>query len=296
MMKPTGLYTALITPMTAGGAVDLKAFTILIDQQLDAGVDGLVVCGSTGEGATLSSEEKQSLWSTAVQHVAGRAPVIAGTGSNDTRATIELSRLAKNCGVDGLLLVSPYYNKPPQAGLIAHHRAISEAVDIPQILYNVPGRTASNMLPETQLAIAEMCPNVVATKEASANLEQMSEIIRNAPAHFSLLAGDDSLTLPIIACGGTGVIAVISHYLPKTFGAMVRAALAGDLATARKHHEACMPYYAANFWESNPLPIKYIMHKLGLAELAYRLPLVPPSSATQARLDTIVATINDSIA
>lgn len=296
MMKPTGLYTALITPMTSDGAVDLKAFTTLINQQLDAGVDGLVVCGSTGEGATLSSEEKQSLWSTAVQHVAGRVPVIAGTGSNDTRATIELSRLAKNCGVDALLLVSPYYNKPPQAGLIAHHRAISEAVDIPQILYNVPGRTASNMLPETQLAIAEMCPNVVATKEASANLEQMSEIIRNAPAHFSLLAGDDSLTLPIIACGGTGVIAVISHYLPKTFGAMVRAALAGDLATARKHHESCMPYYAANFWESNPLPIKYIMHKLGFADLAYRLPLVPPSSATQARLDTIVATINDSIA
>lgn len=293
-MKPTGLYTALVTPMNSAGELDLKAFVTLIDAQIDAGVNGLVVCGSTGEGATLTSDEKQTLWSTAVQHVAGRVPVVAGTGSNDTRATVELSRLAKNCGVDALLLVSPYYNKPPQAGLIAHHREISQSVDIPQILYNVPGRTSSNMLPETQLAIAELCPNVVATKEASANLEQMAEIIRHAPKHFSLLAGDDSLTLPIIACGGTGVIAVISHYLPRTFGALVQAALRGDFATARRHHNTCMPYYAANFLESNPLPIKYIMHKLGYIELAYRLPLVPPSEHTQCRLDHVVASISDS--
>lgn len=292
-MKPTGLYTALVTPMTSAGDLDLKAFITLIDLQIDAGVNGLVVCGSTGEGATLTSDEKQTLWSTAVQHVGGRVPVIAGTGSNDTRATVELSRLAKNCGVDALLLVSPYYNKPTQAGLIAHHREISQSVDIPQILYNVPGRTASNMLPETQLAIAELCPNVVATKEASANLEQMSEIIRHAPAHFSLLAGDDSLTLPIIACGGKGVIAVISHYLPRTFGALVSSALHGDFETARRHHNACMPYYSANFLESNPIPIKYIMHKLGHMDLGYRLPLIPPGASTQARLDHVVSTIND---
>ncbi len=294
-MKAQGLYTALITPMTSDGDLDLRAFTTLITQQIDAGVDGIVVCGSTGEGATLSADEKQVLWSTAVQHTAGRIPVIAGTGSNDTRATIELSRLAQSCGADALLLVSPYYNKPPQAGLIAHHRAISEAVDLPQILYNVPGRTASNMLPETQLAIAEHCPNVIATKEASANLEQMSEIIRHAPPHFSLLAGDDSLTLPIIACGGSGVIAVISHYLPRTFGALVRAALQGNITEARKHHMACMAFYAANFYESNPLPIKYIMHKLGHVELAYRLPLIPPSKATQQRLDDIVTMIRDVV-
>ncbi|MEY2720433.1 MAG: hypothetical protein RLZZ273_1799 [Bacteroidota bacterium] len=294
-MKPTGLYTALVTPMTTSGELDLKSFIGLIDAQLSAGVNGVVVCGSTGEGATLSSDEKQTLWSTAVQHVAGRVPVVAGTGSNDTRATVELSRLAKSCGVDALLLVSPYYNKPPQAGLIAHHREISQSVDIPQILYNVPGRTASNMLPETQLAIAEMCPNVVATKEASANLEQMSEIIRHAPAHFSLLAGDDSLTLPIIACGGTGVIAVISHYLPRMFGAMVRAALHGDVETARRYHNSCMPFYSANFLESNPIPIKYIMHKLGYMELAYRLPLIPPSAHVQDRLDKVVASIHDTI-
>ena len=294
-MKPSGLYTALVTPMSPSGDIDLKAFTGLIEAQVSAGVDGLVVCGSTGEGATLSSEEKQTLWSVAVQHVAGRVPVIAGTGSNDTHATVLLSRLAKNCGVDALLLVSPYYNKPPQAGIIAHHREISQSVDIPQILYNVPGRTSSNMLPETQLAIAEMCPNVVATKEASANLEQMSEIIRHAPRHFSVLAGDDSLTLPIIACGGRGVIAVISHYLPKVFGALVHSALRGDFETARRLHMACMPYYAANFWESNPLPIKYIMHKLGYMDLAYRLPLVPPSSSTQSRLDAVIATINDQV-
>ncbi len=295
MMKAQGLYTALITPMTVTGDLDLHAFTALINQQIDAGVDGIVVCGSTGEGATLSAEEKQILWSTAVQYTAGRIPVIAGTGSNDTRATIEISRVAQHCGVDALLLVSPYYNKPPQAGLIAHHRAISEAIDLPQILYNVPGRTASNMLPETQLAIAELCPNVVATKEASANLEQMSEIIRHAPPHFSLLAGDDSLTLPIISCGGTGVIAVISHYLPRTFGALVRSARQGNIEEARRHHMACMPFYGANFWESNPLPIKYIMHKLGYIDLAYRLPLIPPSSATQQRLDEIVTMIRDVV-
>lgn len=295
MMKAQGLYTALITPMTSAGDLDLHAFTALINQQIDAGVDGIVVCGSTGEGATLSTDEKQILWSTAVQYTAGRIPVIAGTGSNDTRATIELSRVAQHCGVDALLLVSPYYNKPPQAGLIAHHQAISEAVDLPQILYNVPGRTASNILPETQLAIAELCPNVIGTKEASANLEQMSEIIRHAPPHFSLLAGDDSLTLPIIACGGTGVIAVISHYLPRTFGALVRSARAGNVEEARRHHMACMPFYAANFWESNPLPIKYIMHKLGYVELAYRLPLIPPSSNTQQRLDEVVAMIRDVV-
>lgn len=295
MMKAQGLYTALITPMTSAGDLDLHAFTALINQQIDAGVDGIVVCGSTGEGATLSTNEKQILWSTAVQYTAGRIPVIAGTGSNDTRATIELSRVAQHCGVDALLLVSPYYNKPPQAGLIAHHQAISEAVDLPQILYNVPGRTASNMLPETQLAIAELCPNVIGTKEASANLEQMSEIIRHAPPHFSLLAGDDSLTLPIIACGGTGVIAVISHYLPRTFGALVRSARAGNVEEARRLHMACMPFYAANFWESNPLPIKYIMHKLGYIELAYRLPLIPPSSNTQQRLDEVVAMIRDVV-
>jgi len=294
-MKPSGLYTALVTPMSPSGDLDLKAFTGLIEAQISAGVDGLVVCGSTGEGATLSSEEKQTLWSVAVQHVAGRVPVIAGTGLNDTHATVLLSRLAKNCGVDALLLVSPYYNKPPQVGIIAHHREISQSVDIPQILYNVPGRTSSNMLPETQLAIAEMCPNVVATKEASANLFQMSEIIRHAPRHFSVLAGDDSLTLPIIACGGRGVIAVISHYLPKVFGALVHSALRGDFETACRLHMACMPYYAANFWESNPLPIKYIMHKLGYMDLAYRLPLVSPSSSTQSRLDAVIATINDQV-
>lgn len=294
-MKPKGLYTALVTPMSATGEVDLAAFTRLISMQIDNGVDGIVVCGSTGEGATLSTAEKERLWASAVEHVSGRVAVIAGTGSNDTRATIELSSIAKSAGVDALLLVSPYYNKPPQAGLIAHHRTISEAVDLPQILYNVPGRTAVNMLAETQLAIAEACPNVVATKEASANLEQMSEIARHAPSHFSLLAGDDSLTLPIIACGGTGVIAVISHYLPTMFGALVRSALAGDFATARRYHEQCIPFYAANFWESNPLPIKYIMHKLGYIELAYRLPLIPPSATTQQRLDAIVAMIADRV-
>lgn len=293
-MVTTGLHTAVVTPFTSTGDVDVPAFKRLLDVQLNGGVDGVVVCGSTGEGATLNSQEKILLWETAVQHVAGRVPIIAGTGSNDTRATIELSRAAKNAGVQGLLLVTPYYNKPSHNGLLAHFKAINDAVDLPQIIYNVPGRSAQNVVAETQLAIAESCPNVVATKEASANLEQMCEIIRNAPSHFSLLAGDDSLALPAIACGATGTIAVISNYLPRVFGTLVHAALADNMLRAREIQMYLMPYYNANFIETNPLPVKYILHKLGHIALEYRLPLITPLTSTMERLDAVIATIDDA--
>ncbi len=293
-MVTTGLHTAVVTPFTSTGDIDVPAFKRLLDVQLNGGVDGVVVCGSTGEGATLNSQEKILLWETAVQHVAGRVPIIAGTGSNDTRATIELSRAAKNAGVQGLLLVTPYYNKPSHNGLLAHFKAINDAVDLPQIIYNVPGRSAQNVVAETQLAIAESCPNVVATKEASANLEQMCEIIRNAPSHFSLLAGDDSLALPAIACGATGTIAVISNYLPRVFGTLVHAALADNMLRAREIQMYLMPYYNANFIETNPLPVKYILHKLGHMALEYRLPLITPLTSTMERLDAVIATIDDA--
>ena len=293
-MRITGLHTAIVTPFLSDGELDLASFIRLLDLQLDAGINGIVVCGSTGEGATISTQEKITLWNTAVQHVKGRVPIIAGTGSNDTRATIELSKSAVAAGVQALLLVTPFYNKPTHSGLVAHYRAINDAVDIPQIIYNVPGRTAQNVLAETQLAIAEACPNVVATKEASANLEQMCEIIRYAPSHFSLLAGDDSLALPAIACGATGVIAVISNYLPRVFGQLVRAALDGNVRRAQEIQMHLMPYYKANFIESNPLPVKYILHKLGQIDLTFRLPLTAPVASTQSRLDNIVATINDA--
>lgn len=293
-MQISGLHTAVITPFHANGDVDVDAMRRILDIQLAGGVDGVVVTGSTGEAATLSLAEREQLWRIAVEHCAGRITVTAGVGTNDTRSTIENAKAAQSAGIDALLIVSPYYNKPTQAGLLAHFREVHDAVTIPQILYNVPGRTGQNLSAQTQLAIAEACPNIIATKEASANLEQMSEIIAHAPDHFALLAGDDVLALPTIACGGRGVIAVISNYFPRTYGALIRAALQDDVPTARELQDALLPYFAANFIETNPLPVKYIMHKLGHCANVLRLPLVPVTAASAAALDELVATIDDS--
>jgi 4-hydroxy-tetrahydrodipicolinate synthase len=293
-MQISGLHTAVITPFHANGDVDVDAMRRILDIQLAGGVDGVVVTGSTGEAATLSLAEREQLWRIAVEHCAGRITVTAGVGTNDTRSTIENAKAAQAAGIDALLIVSPYYNKPTQAGLLAHFRAVHDAVTIPQILYNVPGRTGQNLSAQTQLAIAEACPNIIATKEASANLEQMSEIIAHAPEHFTLLAGDDVLALPTIACGGRGVIAVISNYFPRTYGALIRAALQDDVPTARELQDALLPYFAANFIETNPLPVKYIMHKLGHCANVLRLPLVPVTAASAAALDELIATIDDS--
>jgi 4-hydroxy-tetrahydrodipicolinate synthase len=283
-MQIRGLHTAIVTPFTSAGDIDREAFVRLIDQQIASGVDGVVVCGSTGEGATLSTDEKRTLWQMAVERAEGRVVITAGTGTNDTRSTVELTRIAYTCGVDAVLLVTPYYNKPTPAGLLAHFRAIEEASDVPKIIYNVPGRTGQNVSAETQLAIANACRSVIATKEASANLEQMCEIIRHAPSGFSLLAGDDVLTLPAIACGAAGVIAVISNYAPRQFGRLVHSALNGDYDVAQRQQMALMPFFAANFYESNPVPVKYILSLLGSIDAAYRLPLTEPSVQTQQRL------------
>jgi 4-hydroxy-tetrahydrodipicolinate synthase len=292
-MQISGLHTAVVTPFHPDGEVDHTAFLRLLDMQIAGGVDGVVVTGSTGEAATLSLDERTLLWRAAVEHCAGRVTVTAGIGTNDTRSTTENARSAQQAGVDALLVVSPYYNKPSTSGLLAHFRAVHDAVTVPQIIYNVPGRTGQNMSAQTQLAIAEACPNIIATKEASANLEQMSEIIAHAPDHFALLAGDDVLALPIIASGGRGVIAVISNYFPRTYGALIRAAMQNDIATARELQDALLPYFAANFIETNPLPVKYIMHKLGYCANVLRLPLVPVTDASAHALDDIVATIDD---
>ncbi len=281
----TGTGTAIVTPFAKDGSVDKAALLRLVDTQIDGGVEAIIPCGSTGEGATLSTEEKCEVIRLTVERVAGRIPVIAGTGSNNTHATIELTKRAKDIGADGVLLVCPYYNKPTQQGLFEHHRAIAEAVDIPQILYNVPGRTATNMLPETQLRIAEECPNVVATKEASANLEQISEIAGCAPDGFAVLSGDDSLALPVIACGGKGTIAVISNFAPREFGDLVRAALAGDFATARELQRRLLPVMKLNFVESNPGPVKAVLAMKGLIGETYRLPLVPLQSGNRAKVE-----------
>lgn len=281
----TGTGTALVTPFYADRSIDFESLGRLIDKQIECGIEALVPCGSTGEGATLSTEEKSSVIRFTVERAAGRVPVIAGTGTNNTQAAIELTRRAKELGADAVLLVCPYYNKPSQQGLFEHHRAIAEAVDIPQILYNIPGRSGVNMLPETQLRIAEECANVVATKEASANLEQIAEIARAAPEGFVVLSGDDSLALPIIACGGQGAIAVISNYMPTEYGNLVRAALAGDIAKARQLHFDVLPLMKLNFIESNPGPVKAALAMQGAIEEVYRLPMTPLQPANRSKLE-----------
>lgn len=285
----TGLFTAVITPFMVNGDVDFGAFNNLIRSQVSAGVAGIVVCGSTGEAATLSKTEKIVLIEAAVNAADGRCHIIAGTGSNSTADTVETSKAAKSAGASALLLVTPYYNKPTPSGIRAHYLAVAEACDVPIILYNVPGRTAVNMSAELQLSLAECCPLIVGTKEASANLEQIAEIALNAPGGFTVIAGDDSLTLPTIAVGGRGVIAVIANYLPRTFGALVSDCLQGDFKSAAVIHRSLIPWYRANFLESNPIPVKYIMHKLGSCDLVYRLPLTDPQPATIKAIDELLS-------
>jgi 4-hydroxy-tetrahydrodipicolinate synthase len=270
-----GTITALVTPMHKDGSIDYVSLKRLIDFQIEGNISAIVPCGSTGESATMTFAEKCEVIRITVEHAAGRVPVIAGTGSNDTAAAIALTKEAKSIGADAVLLVSPFYNKPTQRGLIAHFSAIAESCDIPQILYNVPGRTASNVTAETQLQLAETFTHIIATKEASADLEQMMEIIRHRPAHFTLLAGDDSLALPIIASGGHGVISVLSNYAPAQFSACINAALSGDFEKARALHYPLFDLMRLNFIETNPIPVKGILSMMGMCEENYRLPMQP---------------------
>lgn len=276
-----GTGTALATPFKANGTIDYAAFERLVDYQINGGVEALVVCGSTGESATMTYDEKCELIRRTVAQAAhagaGRPQVIAGTGSNVTDETIRLTIEASQMGVDGVLLVSPYYNKPSQRGLLAHFGAIAAAVpETPLILYNVPARTGSNIAPETVLRLANEHPNIAAIKEASADIDQCCEIINHAPDGFRLYSGEDSVTLPLLAVGARGVIAVVSNQVPTEFGEMVRSALAGDYATARRLHLRLHRLMRLNFIESNPVPVKAALAMMGIFSSAvYRLPLVP---------------------
>lgn len=274
-----GTITAIATPFNADKSIDFDAFKKLLDFQIEGGVEGVVVCGSTGESATLTEKEKIALIVTAVEHVKGKINVIAGTGSNNTQASLDLTVVAKEQGADAVLLVAPYYNKPTQEGLYNHYASIAEAVDIPQILYNVPGRSGVNISAEIQVKLANDFPNIVATKEASANLEQMMEIIKFAPKHFSLLSGDDYLALPVIAIGGVGVIAVISNYAPKMYSDLVRLALAGKFPEAKLIQYKLLELMKVNFIEPNPIPAKAALSIMGLMENHLRLPLTPITDA-----------------
>lgn len=269
-----GCGTALATPFTRDGALDERALRALVDWQVEQGIHFLVPCGSTGEAATMTVAEQRRVVEITVEQVAGRVPVMAGAGSNDTRKAIELSKVMREAGATHLLHSSPMYNKPPQRGIVAHFRAIAESTDLPICLYNVPGRTGSNVEARTTLELAQL-PNIVAVKEASGNLAQVSDILRERPEGFAVLSGDDELTLPVMALGGDGIVSVVSNAAPRQMAQLAERCLAGHFESARELHDTLVPLMRAAFVESNPLPIKAAMHMLGKMENQLRLPLVP---------------------
>lgn len=269
-----GAFTALVTPFTDAWTVDEAALGALVDWQVAEGIHGLVPVGSTGEAVTLTIGERERIVRLTAERVAGRVPVIAGAGSNDTAAAIKWSLALAAAGATHLLHVSPMYNKPPQRGILAHFRAIADQSPVPIVVYNVPGRTGSNLLPETTLALAEH-ENIRAVKEASGDLGQIDEILRHRPEGFAVLSGDDGLTLGVMASGGDGVISVVSNAAPRACAQLVEAAARGDLATARDLHHRLAPLVDAAFVESNPLPIKAALAMMGRIRNTLRLPLVP---------------------
>jgi 4-hydroxy-tetrahydrodipicolinate synthase len=270
----TGCGTALATPFTTGGALDERALRALVDWQIDEGIDFLVPCGSTGEAATLTAAEQRRVVEITVEQARGRVPVVAGAASNDTARAVALSREMESAGATHLLHSSPMYNKPPQRGIVAHFHAIADAVGIPTVVYNVPGRTASNIEAPTTLELAKH-PRICAVKEASGQLHQITDIIVGRPEGFTVLSGDDELTLPIIALGGDGLVSVISNVAPRLTAEMVRLARAGRFEKARDVHQRLLPWMRAAFIESNPVPVKAALNMLGRMDNRLRLPLVP---------------------
>jgi 4-hydroxy-tetrahydrodipicolinate synthase len=274
MKKITGAITAIVTPFKKNGDIDVRTLRKFVRFQLDNGINGIVPCGSTGEAATMTNDEYALVIQTVADEVDGKIPVIAGAGSNDTQKAIHFSRLAKKAGADVLLHVTPYYNKPTLRGLIAHYKAIADAVALPIILYNVPGRTGLNATAEMTLAVAKAVPQVVGVKEASGNIIQMMEIVKNAPTYFSVLSGDDALTFPLLSLGGDGIISVVSNEVPKKFSQFVAKALEGDLVKARKMHYELLDLMNVNFIETNPQPVKTALAMMGMMQEVFRLPLV----------------------
>jgi 4-hydroxy-tetrahydrodipicolinate synthase len=270
----TGCGTALVTPFQRDGSIDEEALRRFVEWQVSEGVHFVVPCGSTGEAATMTSAEHRRVVEITVEVVAGRIPVVAGAGSNDTARAIALSRDMKAAGATHLLHVSPMYNKPPQRGIVAHFRAIADAVDLPIVVYNVPGRTGSNIEARTTLELAKV-RNITSVKEASGNLVQIGEIVRDRPADFSVLSGDDALTLGVMALGGDGIISVVSNATPRLMAQLTDACAANDFATARTLHRRLQPWMAAAFVESNPIPVKAALAMMGRMENVLRLPLVP---------------------
>jgi len=281
-----GVSTALVTPFREGD-IDEPALRDLVERQIAAGIQGLVPCGSTGESATLSFAEHCRVVEIVVSASAGRVPVVAGTGSNNTREAIDLTTHARDAGADGALLISPYYNKPTQEGIYEHFRAIASATGFPLVPYNIPGRTGSNILPQTLARLADV-EHVVGVKEACGDIAQISEVVAQCPEGFAVLSGDDALTLPILAVGGHGTISTSSNVAPAEIVALVAAARANDMDRAREVHYRLLPLFDALFCETNPIPLKAALHLMGLIGDEIRLPLTPLTEANRERLQVVL--------
>jgi len=277
-----GVLTALVTPFR-DGAVDEPALRGLVERQIAAGVDGLVPCGCTGESATLSYAEHALVMEIVIDACDGRIAVVPGTGSNNTQEAIELTQLAKQAGADGAMLISPYYNKPTQQGLVEHYAAVARAAPLPILVYNIPGRTCSNIVPATMARLAGL-ENVVGVKEACGDLGQIGDAIARCPEEFSVLSGDDALTLPMLAIGGRGVVSTTSNVAPAEMCALVRAFASGDTARARAIHFRLLPLFDALFCETNPIPVKGALHLMGLIQSEVRLPLTTITEPNRERL------------
>ena len=283
----TGVGTALITPFRKDGSLDEPAIKRLVRRQVDAGIHFVSPCGTTGEAPTLNHREKLRINELVIEEVNGAVPVLAGAGGYDTNEVIELARDLEKVGVDGILSVTPYYNKPTQEGLYQHFKAIAARTRLPIMLYNVPGRAAVNIEPKTVARLAEI-PNIIAVKEASGNVVQMTEIVASTPDDFLMLSGDDPLTVATMAVGGAGVVSVASNEAPAEMVQIVELCEKGDYAAARRLHHWLLPLIQVNFAESNPIPCKAAMAAMGLIEEVYRLPLVPPSAATRDRVMNVL--------
>lgn len=283
----SGAMTALVTPFR-NNSIDEEAYRAFIEWQISEGIHGLVPCGTTGESATLSHEEHERVIEICIDQAAGRVPVLAGAGSNNTSEAISLTRFAKEAGADGALLITPYYNKPTQEGLYEHYKTIAEAVDLPLVPYNVPGRTGCNMLPPVLARLAREFPSIVGVKEATGDMCQASEILEGAPARFSVISGDDLTAFPLLALGGKGVISVTSNIAPSRVAAMCNAFASGDMAKAREWHHKLFTLSRAMFMVSNPIPVKTALAMMGKMSGEMRLPLYPMDKTKEEALRKIL--------
>jgi len=279
----TGLGTALVTPFKADGSLDEPAIRRLAQRQVEEGVHFVVPCGTTGESPTLTREEHLRVVELVVDAVEGRVPVLAGAGGYNTHEVVELARALEHLGAQGILSVTPYYNKPTQDGLVKHYETIASGTSLPVIVYNVPGRTGCNVEPRT-IARLSAVPTIVGVKEASGNMTQICEVMRLVPDDFIVLSGDDAMALPVMSIGGRGVISVASNVVPAAMAGLVEAAERGDFAAARSAHQRLIKFMLVNFVESNPIPVKAAMAMLGLLEEHYRLPMVPPSAGSRTKI------------